>query len=178
MLSVKKKREKERLQTVRFPDLHLSLLCPTVKLCSLDLLGGSMRMQAYQAFMTHVRHELAFSFLMLVVVWQEGVCRGVTLEAKEGGACGSCKMPTGSHYTWVLSGSFRAPKTFLPLNGAFGKIEVHWNHKQTQERERKSERMKERKNVRGGAGRGGKREITTGSTQQQLRKRKFKVRTM
>lgn len=77
---------------------------------------------------------------------REGVWVGdVILVEREGGACGSCKMPTGSHYTWVLSVSFRAPKTFLPLNGAFGKREVHWNHKQTQERERKSERMKERK---------------------------------
>lgn len=109
-------------------------------------------------------------------VW--GMCAcvggGNHLGGKKGGACGSCKMPTGSHYTWVLSGSFRTPKNFLPLNGAFGKRGVHWNHKETQE---------ESENQRG---RGWKREEwmgwgrknTTGGKEQQLRKRKFKARTM
>lgn len=86
------------------------------------------------------------SFSMLALADKRNVCRGVVgghFGGKEGGACGSCKMPTGSHYTCVLSGSFRAPKNFLPLNGAFGKRGVHWNHKQTQE---------ESKNQRGGGG--------------------------
>lgn len=102
------------------------------RLKTLDLLGGSVKMQVSQAFITHVRHELAFYFLMLAFGWKGGKCArgGCHLGGK---ACGSCKMPTGSHYTWVLSGSFRTPKNFLPLNGAFGKTEVHWNYKQTQE---------------------------------------------
>lgn len=119
---------------------------------------------------------------MLAVSWQEGGVQGgggVYLGGKEGGACGSCKMPTGSHYTWVLSGSFRAPKNFLPLNGAFGKREVHWNHKQTQEESENQRGGGWKREKMGGVGGGkSKREITPGSTQQQLRKRKFKVRTM
>lgn len=66
---VKKVKEKKKKHTrekslvpVRSPDFSI------LQLYSLDLLGGSMRMQARQAFITHVRHELAFSFLMLIVI--------------------------------------------------------------------------------------------------------------
>lgn len=125
-----------------------------------------MRKQAGQAFITHVRHELALFFF--------NACRG---EVSVGGfhsgwPCDSCMMPTGSHYTWVLSGSFRAPKNVLRLNGAFGKRGVHWNHKQTQEEseireEEENERERERERKTGWVG---ERETTTAMTQEVQRK--------
>lgn len=71
MLSAKKRPEsyKESLQPGRFPDSHPPLLYPTLcRLMTLDLLGGQgqgtlMKMQADQAFITHVRHELQFFML-------------------------------------------------------------------------------------------------------------------
>lgn len=86
------------------------LLCPTLQLCSLDLLGGSMRMQARQTFITHVRHELAFSFLTLIVIWQEGgVQGGCHFGGKRGWSMWLMQdadwVPLHLNFEWQLQGS-------------------------------------------------------------------------
>lgn len=139
--ALRKNTRDKSVQPGRFPDSQLPLLYPALSLCGLDLLGGVNDWARRSSL-----HNSCKAWVGLLTVNACSCCSWLTrrgcapgggggrhLGAKEGGACGSCKRPTGTHYTWVLSSSFRAPKNFLPLNGAFGKREVHWNHKQTQE---------------------------------------------
>lgn len=63
---------------------------------------------------------------------------------KGGGAYSSCKMVTGFDYTWVLSSNIWTSKTFLALNGAFGKRGPLKSQRDTGNKW-KLDRMKERK---------------------------------